>query len=68
MRRSSTPSPGSYVPMKGGGGVVSNKGLRFVGVLTMSGPEGLGTVNTSLPLAPVWGMVVFDPSVWIRDA
>eukprot|EP00965_Chrysotila_dentata_P038757 1287627-Pleurochrysis_carterae.AAC.1 len=64
MRRSSTPSAGSYVPMKGGGVLVS-RGSRCVGVLTVSGPEGLGTANTAaLPLAlrevwwcstPMWG-------------
>eukprot|EP00965_Chrysotila_dentata_P090017 2970881-Pleurochrysis_carterae.AAC.1 len=33
------------------GGVWFSRGLRCVGVLTMSGPESLGTANTPLPLA-----------------
>eukprot|EP00965_Chrysotila_dentata_P155496 5137844-Pleurochrysis_carterae.AAC.1 len=36
-------------------GVVVSMGLRCVGVLTMSGPEGLDTVDTPLPLA-LWGV------------
>eukprot|EP00965_Chrysotila_dentata_P104395 3447213-Pleurochrysis_carterae.AAC.1 len=45
-------------------GIVSPKGSRCVGVLTMPGPEGLDTVDTPLPLAlygvwwcstPRWG-------------
>eukprot|EP00965_Chrysotila_dentata_P119910 3965850-Pleurochrysis_carterae.AAC.1 len=63
MRRSSVPSVWSH-DMSRSGGVLVSRGLRCVGVSTMSGPEGWGTVNTPLPLAlegvwwcsiPVWG-------------
>eukprot|EP00965_Chrysotila_dentata_P020004 662238-Pleurochrysis_carterae.AAC.1 len=45
-------------------GILLSGGSRFVGVLTMPGPEGLDTVDTPLPLAlggewwcstPMWG-------------
>eukprot|EP00965_Chrysotila_dentata_P097761 3231990-Pleurochrysis_carterae.AAC.1 len=51
------------------GRVLLSGGSRCVGVLTVSGPEGLGTANTPIPLALRWrGVVVFDPKAGIRDA
>eukprot|EP00965_Chrysotila_dentata_P049752 1649923-Pleurochrysis_carterae.AAC.1 len=43
-------------PLSVSGGILLSRGSRIVGALTMSGPEGLDTVDAPLPLAPggVW--------------
>eukprot|EP00965_Chrysotila_dentata_P243600 6205505-Pleurochrysis_carterae.AAC.1 len=49
--RCSSPLYGSPSSLREPRGAVAPRGSRCGGVLTMSGPEGLGTANTPLPLA-----------------
>eukprot|EP00965_Chrysotila_dentata_P111824 3698189-Pleurochrysis_carterae.AAC.1 len=54
---------GGGSPLSVSRGILWSRGSRFVEVLVMSGPEGLDTVDTPLPLAlggvwcstPMWG-------------
>eukprot|EP00965_Chrysotila_dentata_P074058 2446224-Pleurochrysis_carterae.AAC.1 len=44
------------------------KGSRCVGGVNRVRARRLGHGQHSTPACPGWGMVVFDPEVWIRDA